>query len=358
MSKPSGIVKRVLRSLVGLLLAAVLGAWLYAYSTRVEMANLMVVNADEAKDMQVLEAPLRTDPPTDTSSTVSRNSATGGDTSSVEPLNDIAKHHWFQYLLAEIFGFPVPVASAYLANTYNDWPKGKHTVNLHFTGLTWYATIDSFHGSRINVERYKYRGNTHQTAITQRDSFPNTARFDASDDTPSRVLIGIPCDLAWCVLGVKDGYRRDKVDPLDNAKTPVPVQRRVRGWYDRKFDPTTGRWLFIFPEPGIADYKEEKIVGQTLLFATIIESGYPDSEKVYINYEGGETWTPYPYPVGATDIKRVKNPAHPDLGAARWRSAFYASGKNPSSGARSFAFMAFGDMWVRCASGCCEVTLQ
>lgn len=329
-----------------------------------------LVMGHEARDEQVIAVALRRNKDVQVKNVAFQTSdftvVTRARYGQATPTNDLGKPEAY-FRAQENAGRGVAVVALRMSEQVDAMPAGISTLLLHFDGATWYATLNSFGGTRINITRYTYKKHGVLEALTQTDSFPETTRFDWSDDAMPRLLVGVPCGTGWCMIGTTNSVMNAD-DPLDSSSTVVPASHRVRGWYDRKFDPTTNKWAFIFPDPGIGDLQKNQFKKNVVPLASIVVDAANKDIRFAAEWEGKADDDFRAYTSGR-NAEMYKWQDHTDKlpGAARWGSGIYVSqeiGPHPivtnATGLQVNVadLIDLGDMWVRCASGCCQATFQ
>ncbi len=254
-----------------------------------------------------------------------------------------------------------------MSDDVDAFPKGTSEIFLHYKAGTWSATLGSFTGTPLFVTRYIYKKHDAVEAITLLDSFPETTRFDWSDDATPRLLIGVPCDAGWCMIGTASS-QMDAEDPFDVSTEKWPVQRRVRGWYDRKQDATTGIWAYIFPDAPIGKLSKSEFKKQLVPVVSVDAPLGTTISKVIVSWLANEVDDFEAYASGR-GVKMYKWEEHAGKvpGAARWSTGIYArrdidhpvtflsaTGTPLAAG----EILDLDEMWVRCANGCCQATFQ
>ncbi len=257
------------------------------------------------------------------------------------------------YEAAETAHTPAVVATYWLSQDMDSFPRERHSLNLHFNGSRWYATIDAFGGTELYVARYKYGAHDGMAAIGAIDSFPEFARFDWSEDATPRFVIGVPCDLAWCLIGVKDPYMSTINDPKDPT-TNVPVTKRVRGWFDRRYDQRLGQWSYVYPKPRIGQLSHGNFTSPRPLAET---AGGAAGQKSFAALDDGTAnWRLIPYPASATaTMTRSAQGTYP--GITRWGAELIGDAELPpkpvANSAASPPSMKFS---VRCGDAVCTIS--
>lgn len=266
---------------------------------------------------------------------------------------------------AEQDNAPVLIANLYLSEALDAFPAGNSSIFLHYDDgkKSWYATINEFDGPKLNVTRYVYRAHDQVSELNKPEDYPETARFDWSEDAMSKLLVGVPCDLGWCMIGTTK-TETDILDPFDTMTVVVDATYRVRGWYDRKFSLKTGKWAYVFPEKDIAKKIEKNFKLNAIRLASISAEGISGYTRVHVTDDANDPkkqdWQALVTGRAAT-MKRVPGKAGKMPGAARWGSGLYdiqEIGSGPGGTVGKSKVIVLGDMWVRCASGCCQVTIM
>lgn len=248
------------------------------------------------------------------------------------------------------------------------WPDGTDSLFLHHTNTpnSWWATIHvKSPGAPIplNVTRFVYPKKNLNPSLDDDQDFPATARWDWADiNGKQQLVIGVPCDHGWCLVGVQDPYTADSDDPLD-TRVNVNATRRVRGWYDRQYNTLIKKWIFVYPQLKLRklarrNFQKQNNNANPRLVATIVVEGNPD-KQVFLFDPQTDPADKYPWneTIGANNqlfaATRTSKPGVLMPGAARWSSSI-SEGRL----VKSRTVVDLGDMWVRCASGCCDAILD
>jgi hypothetical protein len=242
----------------------------------------------------------------------------------------------------------------------------EHTPGPYWTAY-WVDPKNPAVFNRLHVRRLVYMKSATEP-LTDGTAFPPTIRWDWDENSSWKLVVGIPCDRAWCLLGADDPYQGDETDP-DDTGTSKPTVWRVRGWFDRKpaVNKVVGGSFFdyIYPEPDLNRRNDDAFERRYWLFgwhkrptviATVVTADNRQHEiKMYHSPGSSDTkWDGEI--VGGADTLTVTRTLKPDAqlmpGAARWGTKSAAAVVRAQSRGGHDAGE-FGDAWMRCANGCC-----
>lgn len=227
----------------------------------------------------------------------------------------------------------------------------EHSTNaiwLYFVNGEWTARVNKDPSMSLKVTRYTYAG-------LLDNAFPVTARWDWEGSTPTTPVLGIRCARAWCLVGTATSSTGpDPYDHYIGGPMPIPVYRRVRGWYDRKINTAGGGSIFLYPGPETSQIDSDGGFKGTWRHMLSIKLDGVASE---VNVEITKKWW-----LGKWKARR-KNGAGSELdvdhipystmpAAARWSSSHIRLPIPAFLVSRTATN--FGLAWVRCASGCCS----
>lgn len=208
---------------------------------------------------------------------------------------------------------------------------------------TWTASMQHNGVKKdLKVAHYTYK-------FTQAKDFPNTARFDVLGN---KQVIGVRCGNAWCLIGDLSASI-DVPDP-DGTDLLKPATRRVRGWFDRKERPVgSGDTYAIYPIDGLAKKRKSAYKDAFDQVATIQSESNPAmSAEVWLAFDTAKRQWVFEYRrAGYASVDRIykyRTP-HPERrvpGSARWDKS--------DAGLKMPTGNSLGDLWVRCANGCCS----
>ncbi|MDB4912530.1 MAG: hypothetical protein JWM95_174 [Gemmatimonadetes bacterium] len=225
-----------------------------------------------------------------------------------------------------------------------------NSVFIQKVGNVWSAMID---GNRpLAVTRYDYANLGNPT------DYPEAARWDWERDPlrpiePNTVVMGFPCARAWCLVGtLLPPTKNDPLDPDQAGNGGLHHGRRVPGWFDRAIDPNDlSKTVWIYPDKGLellqspgaftGSYQPvAQIVGASIIDEPVGIQYFPPSplakEKWYAQFRGK-----------SKEIMWNQKNGHTPF-AVRWVSAI----------APSFRAGDTSEIWVRCANGCCDASLE
>jgi hypothetical protein len=207
----------------------------------------------------------------------------------------------------------------------------------------------------LEVAHYSYKD-------LPKNELPAVARLDTVAGTRGKPIqvIGIQCGKAWCMVGVAATY--DGPDPDTLSK--YPWRERPRGWVD--WAPNKSNQLeqrVVVPEPSLRGKGKKAYKDTFALAATIytVSGGKTiDTITVSLRWQkdsatAGGWRIRYAKP-GKAPAKLLGDPVvtytkHRDRsvpGVARWDNSPLPRTRNQSNNKDSI-----GQIWIRCASGCC-----
>ena len=272
-----------------------------------------------------------------------------------------------------------PLPNLYLTD------KKDNEVFLYYTAPdTWTARIDGEATRTLSVDHYHYDG------LTMPTDFPVTVRWDfwrASPTAPLRLVMGVRCATAWCIIGVDPRVRAaagrvgsDTPDPDDPYKPghratlsdstpapPPPNYRRVRGFYDKM--PVGGdSFQWIYPDVYTATANDDAAFEKDRWLPQFaVRKGaknvFPDSLERRFGVSRpklfGWLWrrwrvfelTSFNYGEAGMDHKTLAGnmPA-----AARWGTSHTDYNVPDTTAGPRVQVVTGGSVWIRCASGCCS----
>ena len=248
-------------------------------------------------------------------------------------------------------------------------PDVWHTVKLTLNTANneWTAKV-SGSPATYQVRRFGYAG------LDTEADFPMTARWDwFKVNGVHEQVMGFPCARAWCLIGMTSvsttwpDPRYPELDPMDpdNGVSPPrnPRTKRVRGWFDRMLL-ANGTSAYLYPSPRLEEFIE----------TDFDESENPHREVAYLEVDGRAAVPIELYTVRGVWTSQTKSPANtkPPIivnhngnpgysynpGVARFgKTQFGLNLLANADGVTTRLTIGDGDMWVRCASGCCNATI-